>query len=526
MDKVSGFPGDTTPFGLDIHCLAIGFSVRALVQALREAGFSVIALDAFGDYDTRESAKVPQIITEWGAADPENALQGVSAFYRELHNPLGTDIFRPVFMAGGCENWPELVSYLRKLPSIRILGPSADQMLAFRSPELWSACTEGTSVGFPTSVFVGSQIMAHEPPYPPLFQSSTTWLRKSRSSGGGMGVFHCPKLHCSKLQDFYHDETSEEETSEEETRDTATQQTELGDTATYHKPSGDTASTASLPNVGHGGCTDSGESTDSGDTEAAGSPEGSSYYFQAFVPGRTLGATCIVSRDASANPYVTFVGATESWQAADWTGPTPFIYRGSFGPLPLTQSQVQSIEQLAMSLVRTVDAVGGGEPEELYRGWIQMDLIEDPELRLWLLEVNPRWTAGMEVLRLSGLVNPVRLHAQAFGIRCPTSTQATTTGTSELWIGKAIYYAPHAIPLTEPLVRKLHQHCHDGFFDLPSIEAIGSQIEPGHPLLTIVVTLDRQSLSYEQARREALSQLEQKRMILQEWIDRIGIARS
>ena len=460
MDKVSGLPGNTTPFGLGSHCLAIGFSVRALVQALREAGFSVIALDAFGDYDTRESAKVPQIITEWGAANPEKALQGVLAFYRELHKPLQTDIFLPVFLAGGCENWPEFVSFLRKLPSIRILGPTAEQMRAFRSPEFWRACTEGTSVGFPTSVFENSEPEAYPKALSLLCHSSTTWLRKSRSSGGGMGVFLSPPPGS-------------------------------------HQATGDTHST--------------------GDT-ATRSTSSSGDYLQAFVSGRTLGVTCIVSRDVLSNPSITFIGATESWQAADWPGPTPFIYRGSFGPVPLTQSQVESIERVAMSLVLAVDAAGGGTPETRYRGWLQMDLIEDSDSRLWLLEVNPRWTAGMEVLRLSGLANPVRLHAQAFGLSCPNETETTTTGQNDQWIGKAIYYAPQPIPLTERLVRELHQHCSDGFFDLPSIEAIGSQIELGHPLLTIVVTLDRQSLTYEQARREALSQLDQKRQMLQEWI--------
>lgn len=482
MDKVSGLPGNTTPFGPDSHCLAIGFSVRALVQALREAGFSVIALDAFGDYDTRESAKVPQIITEWGAANPEKALQGVSAFYRELHKPLQTDIFLPVFMAGGCENWPELVSFLRKLPSIRILGPTAEQMRAFRSPELWRASTEGTSVGFPTSVLEDSEAEADPQALPLLCHPSRTWLRKSRSSGGGMGVFHCP-------QPGSHQATGKATGDTHSTHST-------GDTATWSTSSSD------------GG---------NGDT-ATRSTSSSPDYLQAFVSGRPLGVTCVVSRDALSNPSITFVGATESWQTADWPGPTPFIYRGSFGPVNLTQSQVASIEQVATSLMQAVDAAGGGTPETLYRGWIQMDLIEDPESRLWLLEVNPRWTAGMEVIRLSGLANPVRLHTQAFGLTCPNEAQATTTEHNEQWVGKAIYYAPQPIPLTERLVRKLHQHCSAGFFDLPSVEAISSQIELGHPLLTIVVTLDRRSLTYEQARREALSQLDQKRQTLQEWI--------
>lgn len=494
MDKVSGLPGNTTPFGLDCHCLAIGFSARALAQALREAGFSVIALDAFGDYDTRESAKVPQIITEWGAADPEKALQGVWPFYRELQNPLETDIFLPVFMAGGCENWPELLSFLRKLPNIRILGPTNDQMIGLRSPELLKACTESTSVGFPTSLF--EDLEFEDEKQTSLFPgyASTTWLRKSRSSGGGMGV--SPLL----LNQNFGDQSTGGDQDAGYTANGAAN----GDTARAATANGDTAGVE----IGAPASQNSGSSP---------------HYLQAFVPGRPLGVTCIVSRDALSYPSITYVGATESWEAADWPGPLPFIYRGSFGPVNLTQSQVESIEQVAMSLVQAVDATGGDNPETRYRGWLQMDLIEDPTSRLWLLEVNPRWTAGMEVLRLSGLSNPVRLHAQAFGLACHNATETSTTGQSEsgqtaLWVGKAIYYAPHPITLNERLVHTLHQHCSDGFFDLPSAESIGSQIELGHPLLTIVVRLDRQSLTYEQARREALSQLDQKRQMLQEWI--------
>lgn len=482
MDKVSGLRSNTTPFGPDNHCLAIGFSVRALVQALREAGFSVIALDAFGDYDTRESAKVPQIITEWGAADPEKALQGVSPFYRELHNPLRTDMFLPVFLAGGCENWPELVNCLRQLPGTRILGPTAGQFRALRSPEVWRASTQGTPIGFPTSLFEDSEFSAVSQDNPLLCYSSTTWLRKSRSSGGGMGVI------------LY-----------------LTHQNSWLDSGQDNGDNGDTAHQASCDACGN----------DGGDTAPRRSVS-SDHYLQALVPGRPMGVTCVVSRDALSSPTITFVGATESWQATDWPGPTPFIYRGSFGPVSLTQNQVESIEQVALSLVQAVDAACGDKPQTLYRGWIQMDLIEDPELRLWLLEVNPRWTAGMEVLRLSGLANPVRLHAQAFGLPCPTAPQSTTAVRNVAWTGKSIYYAPHAIPLTERLVQKLHQRCSEGFSDLPSVEAIGSRIEPGHPLLTIVVTLDRQTLTYEQARRDALSQLEQKRLMLHEWITELA----
>ena len=68
----------------------------------------------------------------------------------------------------------------------------------------------------------------------------------------------------------------------------------------------------------------------------------------------------------------------------------PFIYRGSYGPAPITRTRVQSLERLGEQL----RAAG-------LRGLFNTDLILDRAGRLWLLEVNPRWSGSSELVELA-----------------------------------------------------------------------------------------------------------------------------
>jgi predicted ATP-grasp superfamily ATP-dependent carboligase len=62
-------------------------------------------------------------------------------------------------------------------------------------------------------------------------------------------------------------------------------------------------------------------------------------------------------------------------------------YRGSIGPVQQSPSTEVVIE-FAHWLSRKLDL----------RGWFGIDLIEDTEGQWWLLEINPRWCASMELI--------------------------------------------------------------------------------------------------------------------------------
>ena len=198
-------------------------------------------------------------------------------------------------------------------------------------------------------------------------------------------------------------------------------------------------------------------------------------YWQQFQRGRVVGATCILDDDS-----VEFVGATESYLKEDWAGPSEFIYRGSWGPLPLSP-------QLRRRIVALAECV---RQEIGLRGWLQMDLVVDDAQRPWLLEYNPRWTAGMEVLVATGR-NPVAAHCRAYRVHLAPSRKRTKSKPCdgvlpvEHQFAKAVYYAEQDIELTPPRLDALHRLGWHQVGDLPTRDSLTTVIPQGHPLLTL-----------------------------------------
>ena len=225
-------------------------------------------------------------------------------------------------------------------------------------------------------------------------------------------------------------------------------------------------------------------------------------YWQAWVPGRVLGITCIVREEKGGQPFVSWCGATESLQADDWPGPQPYAYRGSLGPVDLTPEQQQAAIALAGRIGSRLK----------YRGWLQADFIESPDGRLWLLEFNPRWTAGMELLQacLPRDRKPLIAHLNSWGIAVPQRTPTDTSphqlppGTMDgalasaagYRMAKAIFYADRACSLSGELLQRLPQFQQrqrwqaDLWWDIADIpEPAGPgqclPVSAGQPLLTL-----------------------------------------
>jgi predicted ATP-grasp superfamily ATP-dependent carboligase len=109
----------------------------------------------------------------------------------------------------------------------------------------------------------------------------------------------------------------------------------------------------------------------------------SSEYLQAFIEGLVLGVV-FLCRNAS----VEVVGATLSIYS---NAPLSFQYEGSVGPVALDPNQLS----ILISWMKPIAI------EANYEGLIQADFVVDPDGEIYLLEINPRWTAGMEVVELS-----------------------------------------------------------------------------------------------------------------------------
>jgi len=146
--------------------------------------------------------------------------------------------------------------------------------------------------------------------------------------------------------------------------------------------------------------------------------EASHSYIQRFVPGRVLG---IVFRCFPQN--TTILGVTRNLTPGELlqgkstaSELPPFLYAGSVGPLHLQTERETNLSEWIDSISVSVN----------YRGLLQADFVEGADGRLYLLEINPRWTAGMEIIEMCSGINLVheqlRAQFQAFQEALPSES--------------------------------------------------------------------------------------------------------
>jgi predicted ATP-grasp superfamily ATP-dependent carboligase len=153
-------------------------------------------------------------------------------------------------------------------------------------------------------------------------------------------------------------------------------------------------------------------------------------YWQEFIPGEPKGCVLLCDRKQTR-----LLGMVESLQAEDWDGPSEFAYRGSIVAPPagdtdvLTSPWAEGVIRLGEILRREMD----------YRGLLQADFIWNVRRGAYLLELNPRWTASMDLLQLQRGSDLVALHCQAHeGWGLPLAIHAAAP--APIFIGKAILY--------------------------------------------------------------------------------------
>lgn len=203
------------------------------------------------------------------------------------------------------------------------------------------------------------------------------------------------------------------------------------------------------------------------DSNAALKPQ---QYFQRLIQGVPVSAAFLVDEAT-----VTFLGSSLQRMAGPSFSPTEFLYGGSIGPLPLSTHEQQRWERLGCCLTDEYDL----------RGLIGVDaVVADNEL--YVLEVNPRYTASMEVLERASDMAFVPAHitacrdelGQGVGPHFDRAKQGRLCG-------KAVIYAPCDIHMSQAFSDELSDMNRNElrFVDIPQI---GNQILAQHPLLTVL----------------------------------------
>ncbi len=190
-------------------------------------------------------------------------------------------------------------------------------------------------------------------------------------------------------------------------------------------------------------------------------------YLQRRIRGQACSAAFV------ADPKNTLLlGFTQQLVGFEFGAPKPFQYAGSIGPMRLPADVVAQFCELGQRLAS----------EFQLRGLFGIDFILDESGAGWLLEINPRFTAGMEVLERSGVIaSAVELHYLACVDRLPV--ESTSNSADRGISGKLVLYSPVA----EALPRGWQQRVECGSkVDWADVPIAAGPFQAGEPVVTIL----------------------------------------
>ncbi|MEY4565736.1 MAG: hypothetical protein RLY14_706 [Planctomycetota bacterium] len=232
-------------------------------------------------------------------------------------------------------------------------------------------------------------------------------------------------------------------------------------------------------------------------------------YLQESIRGEAFGATMILSRQGEPE----WIGASRLltagnplpnsllWEnAGENPGRTqipssrrtdyPYLFGGAIGPVPLPQAVIDRLLSFAKQCHQHFGI----------RGWFQVDFILNQQHDLWLLEINPRWSATMEIYeRTTGrsLVSP---HLNAWGIE--TKAHSFPIPIPDPLVLKYVVYASSLFIWTAVETQKAkdlnQQAIHEnGWPVLADLPQDGTTFDAGMPILTILASGSQLSDIYE-----------------------------
>jgi predicted ATP-grasp superfamily ATP-dependent carboligase len=218
-------------------------------------------------------------------------------------------------------------------------------------------------------------------------------------------------------------------------------------------------------------------------------------YFQERIAGPSFSALFIGDSTGARLIGVTMqlIGAPGS----------PFSYRGNIGPLPVAAPLASKLRILGRALASTFGLAG----------WFGVDYVlrdDDP----WPVEINPRYTASVEIHELALRRALLADHRRACeGADDSGANAGPFDAAPRRVVGKLILYAPRR--LIAPKISPGEYQLDDAFAiaSIADIPSPGTCIEPGHPVMTVMAGGESADECWQR-----LIQLED------DWMTRLGLA--
>jgi predicted ATP-grasp superfamily ATP-dependent carboligase len=193
------------------------------------------------------------------------------------------------------------------------------------------------------------------------------------------------------------------------------------------------------------------------------------YYFQERIDGPSYSAVFIGRRS-----HARLVGTTRQITGIDGS---PYAYRGSIGPLPIENALAARLSVLGNVLACNFGLAGWFGVDYILRGGIP-----------WPVEINPRYTASVEIHELASGRPLLAEHQRACAENCTASddpVQHEHSCSRPRIIAKLILYATQGLVVPE-IVPDENDHT-DVFAVRPVADVPwpGRRVNPGEPIMTL-----------------------------------------
>jgi predicted ATP-grasp superfamily ATP-dependent carboligase len=209
-------------------------------------------------------------------------------------------------------------------------------------------------------------------------------------------------------------------------------------------------------------------------------------YWQEFIPGESCAAVYVGDERGAR-----LLGVTRQLIGETWLHAAAFHYCGSIGPLALSPEMSRRFADLGTTLVN-----GFG-----LRGLFGVDCILRDGVP-YPVEVNPRYTASVEVIEYATGLRSLALHRQGF--EPALADDRGTDAPHSSVVGKAILFARAALsfPRDGPWCAETHSPANSmpAFADIPDG---GTPIAAGRPVLTLLCGAATEERCVAELRRRA-----------------------
>jgi predicted ATP-grasp superfamily ATP-dependent carboligase len=192
-------------------------------------------------------------------------------------------------------------------------------------------------------------------------------------------------------------------------------------------------------------------------------------YFQQAITGTPCSAVYVAARGRAV-----LLGMTGQLVGVPWTGAVGYQYCGSIGPLDASAEVSEQFAAIGSVLARQCDLVG----------LFGVDTIVNAA-GVWPVEVNPRFTASIEILERAYRFSAIALHVAACekGDLPPNDRPPVRE-----WHGKAILFANAPFGVSQAISDLAEEAARNAWPVVADIPQPGSRIEAGWPILTVFAT--------------------------------------